>query len=188
MNLLQKLFEGSEKSSLSNEDRISTAIEGQLGANWISFANLYTQIKNAIVALFANKTTLDKLAESNGELTFNNVPLSKSGAILVDKGSQASAVVFALGSDSRQKVVATGTTLSIDVSNLPTDFSTTSVIDIIASGNTVALTFDVTIPVTTWIDGDVLSSIANGETYCISITTNGNTKAALLITYAKKGV
>ena len=187
MGLLQKLFEGSEKSSLSNEDRIATAIEGQAGANWISFANLYTQIKNAIIALFSNKSTLDKLTESNGELTYNNVPLSKSGAPIIDKGSQASVVVFSLNSDSRQKVTATGTTLSINFSDLPTDFSTTSVVDITANDNTVTLTFDASIPTSTWVDGDVLASIDNGKTYCLSVTTNGNTKAALLIAYAKKG-
>ena len=78
MNLLQKLFEGSQKSSLANEDRISTAIEGQLGANWISFANLYTQIKNGIIALFGNKSVLDELGDAGGELTYNGNVVSNS--------------------------------------------------------------------------------------------------------------
>ena len=78
MSLLQKLFEGSQKSSLANEDRISTAISGQTGANWISFANLYTQIKNAIIALFDNKSVLDELDDSGGQLTYNGNVVSNS--------------------------------------------------------------------------------------------------------------
>lgn len=167
------------------------SLENVTGAEKIplsgSFYIVLDTLREWFAGIFTNKSTLDKLAESNGELTYNNVPLSKSGAPLIDKGSQASAVVFALGSDSRQNVVATGTTLSIDVSNLPTDFSTTSVIDIAASGNDVAVTFDVSIPASAWIDGDVLALIADGETYCISVTTNGDSKDNLLIAYAKKG-
>lgn len=149
---------------------------------------IFDTLREWFAGIFSNKTTLDKLAESGGELTFNNVPLSKSGAKIVDKGSQPTSVIFSLDSDSRQKVVATGTTLSINVSNLPTDFSTTSVIDITASGNNVTVTFDASIPTTAWVDGDVLASIADGKTYCLSVTTNGNTKATLLITYIKKGI
>ena len=76
----QKLFEGAEKQTLVDNDRIATAIEGQEGASWISFANLYTQIKNAIIALFANKTTLDKLGDAGGALTYNGQPVANTQA------------------------------------------------------------------------------------------------------------
>jgi len=67
----EKLFEGSEKETLDDVDRIATAIAGQEGANWISFLNLYTQIKNAIIALFSNKAVLDDLGDTGGQLTYN---------------------------------------------------------------------------------------------------------------------
>ena len=76
----QKLHEGAEKETLVDNDRIATAIEGQEGASWISFLNLFTQIKNAIVGLFANKPTLDKLGDTGGALTYNGQPVANTAA------------------------------------------------------------------------------------------------------------
>ena len=107
---------------------------------------------------------------------------------IVDKGSQATAVSFSLDKDSRQKVTATGTALAVNFTSLPSSFSSTSVLDIIASGNDVSITFDATIPATAWLAGDVPTSLLDGETMCISVTTLGDSKSDLVIAYAKKGV
>lgn len=58
--------------------RINCYRNRRTGANWISFANLYTQIKNAIIALFDNKSVLDELDDSGGQLTYNGNVVSNS--------------------------------------------------------------------------------------------------------------
>ena len=59
-------------------------------------------------------------------------------------------------------------------------------IDIIASGaRTIA--WDASTSADNWVDGDILTSLADGETYTVSISTLGSSKTYLLIGWVKKG-
>jgi hypothetical protein len=105
--------------------------------------------------------------------------------LIVHLGTKSANFDIDLSKSTRQSVTVSAD-VTISFANLPVKESTTVLIDIIASGaRTIA--WDASTSADNWVDGDILTSLADGETYTISISTLGSSKTYLLIGWVKKG-
>lgn len=104
---------------------------------------------------------------------------------LLNLGTKSANFAINLARDSRQEVIIDAD-LQIDFENLPESYSSTVLIDITASGAR-TISWNVAIPTTAWVDGMPLTAIADGDTYCLSISTLGSLKSDLLINWVKRG-
>lgn len=104
---------------------------------------------------------------------------------LEDLGVKTADFNIDMARDSRMKV-SIGVNLTINFINLSAIFSSTIVLDITATAD-ITLAWDSGTDDSIWVDGEVLTSILTGETYVLSINSNGNSKSGLLINYVKKG-
>lgn len=103
--------------------------------------------------------------------------------------ASTSSITLDLGKDTRSKFIATGdTSILIDDASLSSEYSHTMVIDLTANVGTNNIVWDSSLNSDNWVDGDILGVVVAGSTYVVTINTNGNSYADIIINYVKKGL
>ena len=114
------------------------------------------------------------------------IPIFHLKSQVLDLGSKNADFAIDLSHNSRQSVFI-GSNLRINLENVPTLYSSTIILNITALAN-INLDWDSALGESNWEDGRVLSQMVSGETYILSLTTNGPNKNNIFISWNYKKV